>query len=333
MLLDGVAAAPTTSTTKAAPSLSVSRRRVSNHFSLTCTFRHCQSKRVDDDCPCPAEVLLTDRLAMASSVRRLDYEVSTSTGRAPQPPQPTGHCSTIGRDTENQFSTAFTSEHMSSGSSLRNLNPNRTSPVRRRASSPLKNVDTNKSSPVRCRPILRSATNSVGSRASSVPTNVLDDIPEEKWSRVMPTASTPETSTPELSIDEITSTKLSLDEQAILGHPPKEHNCKETMSHGGRRTAFGHMWEDNSGRLKKMTKKLKKLPSGFFTRKEHRLHETFTSTTAQPIPAQEPSLPQLDLTTELCIPSTSTPPDSAPSANNKPLMLVCVPILPFVSAC
>jgi hypothetical protein len=205
--------------------------------------------------------------------------------------------------------------------------------------SPLRNVDTNRSnrsSPVKSRPVLRSTTNSDASRASSIPGNPLDDIPEEKFSLLFPTASAPEPSNPELSIDEITSTKLSLDDHAILSDLPMEKNRKQGRSHRVlMKKSLGSMLGDNDGPFKKMTKRIKRIPSELFTRKDRRAREVSTRT-ATPIPVTstpEPSLPQLDLTTELFIPDTCTPSKSASPVKGTPPTLVSgVGTIP-ISAC
>ncbi|KIW81487.1 hypothetical protein Z517_04512 [Fonsecaea pedrosoi CBS 271.37] len=157
------------------------------------------------------------------------------------------------------------------------------------SASPLRMVDTNTCSTSPARPVL-SARASVTSRTSSIPVTPLDDIPEKLWPRVIRTTTAAEISNPELSIDEITSTKLSLDDQAILTNVPRESSRKETQSRKlVKKVAFGGIWGENNDRLKKMTKRLKKIPNGLFARKE-----------------REPSLPPLELTSELCVKSTCT---------------------------
>ncbi|OAL39883.1 hypothetical protein AYO20_00795 [Fonsecaea nubica] len=153
------------------------------------------------------------------------------------------------------------------------------------SASPLRTVDTNTCSTSPARPAL-SARASVTSRTSSIPITPLDDIPESLWPRVIRTTTAAEISNPELSIDEITSTKLSLDDQAILTNVPRESSRKETQSRRlVKKVAFGGIWGENNDRLKKMTKRLKKIPNGLFT---------------------QPSLPPLELTSELCVKSTCT---------------------------
>jgi hypothetical protein len=191
------------------------------------------------------------------------------------------------------------------------------------SASPLRTIDTNRMSPAKARPVL-SATASITSRTSSLPATPLDEIPETLWPRVLRTATTPEASTPELSIDEITSTRLSLDDQAILTTLPKNGDRKEGQARRAvSRTTFGSMWGENNSRLKKMTKKLKNIPSGLFSRKDRRSRETLTPATTRTNPSPEPSLPQLELTTELYIPTTRTSSNSGNSTHSRPVPLVC----------
>ncbi|KIW70492.1 hypothetical protein PV04_02756 [Phialophora macrospora] len=190
------------------------------------------------------------------------------------------------------------------------------------SASPLRTIDTNRMSPGKARPVL-SATASIASRTSSLPATPLDEIPENLWPRVLRTATTPEASTPELSIDEITSTRLSLDDQAILTTLPKNGDRKEGQTYRAvSRSTFGSMWEENNSRFKKMTKKLKNIPSGLFTRKDRPSRETLTPATTRIIPSQEPSLPQLELTPELYIPTTRMSSNSGNSTHSKPVPLM-----------
>ncbi|KAJ9616763.1 hypothetical protein H2200_000482 [Cladophialophora chaetospira] len=177
-------------------------------------------------------------------------------------------------------------------------------------------------SPPLKRPVL-STTASIASGTSSLPATPLDDIPRNLWSRVLSSASSPETSTPELSIDEITSTRLSLDDQAILTSLPRESDRKEAQTHRLlMRTAFGNMWGENNGRFKKMTKRLRNIPSGLFTRKDRRTREVTTPATTHPVSTSDSVLPQLELTTELYIPDTCASSNSANSADSKPALLL-----------
>lgn len=76
-------------------------------------------------------------------------------------------------------------------------------------------------------PVLRStasiATPSAPSRASTLPSSPLDEVPERLWDRVLLTSSAraPETTNPNLSLEEIISTRLSLDEHRFL---PSNHH-------------------------------------------------------------------------------------------------------------
>ncbi|KIW89963.1 uncharacterized protein Z519_09393 [Cladophialophora bantiana CBS 173.52] len=189
------------------------------------------------------------------------------------------------------------------------------------SASPLRTVDTNTCSPPRVRPVLSTRT-SINSRASSIPTTPLDGIPGELWPRILRTSAAAETSNPELSVDEITSTRLSLDDQAILANTPREGSRKEALSRKlVIRMAFGGMWGENSDRLKRMTKRLKNIPNGLFTRK--RSLETLPTPTTLSQPLPEPTLPQLELTTELCVQTTGTSSnteDFDESKSNTPVM-------------
>jgi hypothetical protein len=217
--------------------------------------------------------------------------------------------------------------HRPSGENAEHLRT-RVIPTERIASpSPLRNLDTNRVSPVKNRPVLRSSANSIASRSSSIPPNALDEIPEEKWARMasIRTANTPEISNPDLSIDEITSTKLSLDDQAILADLPQELERKETQARRFlARTLLGDKSKENNGRFKRMTSRIKKIPSGLFNRKDRRWRETSSPTATQATSPSQPSLPQLNLTTELCIPDPCTTLKDANTPESKPTPLVCV---------
>lgn len=170
-------------------------------------------------------------------------------------------------------------------------------------SSPLRTMETSGGSETVRRPAL-SARASVASRTSSLPASPLDDIPKKLWPRVLRTTTAPETSNPELSIDEITSTRLSLDDEAFLTNLPRDSDRKETQSRRLiMRTVFSGVWGEPNGRLKKMTKRLKRIPSGLFTRRERESTETMAQGEDQPRPPPEPLLPRLDLITELYIPN------------------------------
>ncbi|OAL29373.1 hypothetical protein AYO22_02267 [Fonsecaea multimorphosa] len=174
------------------------------------------------------------------------------------------------------------------------------------SASPLRTMATNTCSPPLVRPVL-STRASTTSRTSSIPSTPLDEIPEKLWPRVLRTTTATETSNPELSIDEITSTRLSLDDQAILTNMPRESSRKEARSRKlAMKMGFGGMWGENNDRLKKMTKRLRKIPTGLFARKERGSLETLAHPTSHAQPVPGPSLPQLDLPTELCVQTTCT---------------------------
>lgn len=120
-------------------------------------------------------------------------------------------------------------------------------------------------------------------------------------------SSTPETTGPELSIDEITSTRLSLDDQDILTNLPEESDLKETHSRKlVLKTALSSVWGEHSDKLKRMTKRLKKLPNGIFARRDPLEREL--TTMMNPAPLREPTLPCIDFATDLFVPTTGRMP-------------------------
>ncbi|OAP56159.1 hypothetical protein AYL99_09338 [Fonsecaea erecta] len=182
---------------------------------------------------------------------------------------------------------------------------------------------TNTCSPPPFRPAL-SARASITSRTSSIPSTPLDEIPEKLWPRVLRTTTATETSNPELSIEEITSTRLSLDDQAILTSLPGEGSRKEARSRKFvMRMAFGGILGENNDRFKKMTQRLKKIPNGFFTRKERESLETSSDSSSHSQHVSRPSLPQLDLTADICVQdpcASSNGEDCGEGKANAPLM-------------
>ncbi|KAK5207409.1 hypothetical protein LTR41_006978 [Exophiala xenobiotica] len=167
---------------------------------------------------------------------------------------------------------------------------------------------TGQLSPELRRPSLR-IRRSTTSGASSVPSTPLDEIPKPLWPRtVIRTSSTPEASNPELSIDEITSTKLSLDDEAFLTSLPYDEHYKHGKTWNfGVKKGIADIWEDNSGRLKKMTKTLRQLPNGFFARKDRASTSAAQSVCLTRPFTSEPTLPQQELMTESCVPQSMDP--------------------------
>lgn len=169
------------------------------------------------------------------------------------------------------------------------------------------------------RPAL-SAKRSTTSRSSSQPSTPLDGIPETLWEHVLRPSPIPDTGNPDFSIEEITSTRLSIDDQAIL----------ESLAEDQVVTKKGvtDIWEDRGDRLKQLTKRFKDLPNGFFTLKGRR-RPPASSPTSSPCPhVSEPFLQQPELTTELCIPDLADSTDSQrPDGNG---LLVRVQSVHFV---
>lgn len=183
---------------------------------------------------------------------------------------------------------------------------------------------TGQLSPDLQRPSLRTRC-STTSGASSVPSTPLDEIPKPLWPRtVIRTASTPEASHPDLSIDEITSTKLSLDDEAFLTSLPYDVHCKHGKTWNfGVKKGIADIWEGNSGRLKKMTKSLRQLPNGFFARKDRASTSAAQSVCLTRPFTSEPTLPQPELVTESCVPRSmhSTENREPEGSNSEPLLV------------
>ncbi|KAK7888486.1 hypothetical protein LTR67_008832 [Exophiala xenobiotica] len=183
---------------------------------------------------------------------------------------------------------------------------------------------TGQLSPELRRPSLR-IRRSTTSGASSVPSTPLDEIPKPLWPRtVIRTSSTPEASNPELSIDEITSTKLSLDDEAFLTSLPDDEHYKHGKTWNfGVKKGIADIWEDNSGRLKKMTKTLRQLPNGFFARKDRASTSAAQSVCLTRPFTSEPTLPQQELMTESCVPQSMDPTGDQEheGLNSEPLLM------------
>jgi hypothetical protein len=145
------------------------------------------------------------------------------------------------------------------------------------------------------------------------------------WPRtVIRTSSTPEASNPELSIDEITSTKLSLDDEAFLTSLPYDEHYKHGKTWNfGVKKGIADIWEDNSGRLKKMTKTLRQLPNGFFARKDRASTSAAQSVCLTRPFTSEPTLPQQELMTESCVPQSMHPTGNQEleGLNSEPLLV------------
>jgi len=102
------------------------------------------------------------------------------------------------------------------------------------------------------------ATPSAASRASTLVTSPLDEVPERLWDRVLRTSSATETTNPYLSIDDITSTRLSLDEHAILSSPLNSPN------RFGASRRVSSMQKAVGNGLKSLGRKIKRLPGSIF---------------------------------------------------------------------
>lgn len=193
------------------------------------------------------------------------------------------------------------------------------------SASPLR-TELSQLSPSSCQPSL-SAKGSTVSRTSSLPSTPLDDIPEKLWPRVLRSATTPETSNPDLSIEEITSTRLSLDDQAILTSLPRSVDQKRGGPQSAvTRTRIASIWGDNGGRLKKMTKRLKRLPNGIFTRKDRTTLDLSNGPQGRP-KTPSPMLPQTHVAAQPCPLATPLAVTDQPHSDrlNKPMLLVCTP--------
>lgn len=106
------------------------------------------------------------------------------------------------------------------------------------------------------------------SRASSLAPSPLDDIPEALWDRtLLRTTSAIETRHVDFSIEEITDTRMSLDDQAMLGLLQRSNN--RARHHGqasAMQRAFCGIWGGTSDRLRSMKKKVRSFPRGIFAR-------------------------------------------------------------------
>ena len=106
------------------------------------------------------------------------------------------------------------------------------------------------------------------SRASSLAPSPLDDIPEALWDRtLLRTTSAIETRHVDLSIEEIIDTRMSLDDQAMLGLLQRSNN--RARHHGqasAMQRAFCGIWGGTSDRLRSMKKKVRSFPRGIFVR-------------------------------------------------------------------
>ena len=127
------------------------------------------------------------------------------------------------------------------------------------ARTPLGRTSTNRTSPA-IHPAASSTRESSASRASSLASSPLDDVPERLWDRVLRSSSATETNHPCLSLDDITSTRLSLDEQMILSSLSKSSSDRKGDLYG----SDPHKGTEN--RFKSLRKKLKHFPSGIFSR-------------------------------------------------------------------
>ncbi|KAL2435101.1 hypothetical protein ABEF95_013191 [Exophiala dermatitidis] len=157
--------------------------------------------------------------------------------------------------------------------------------------SPLQQAERRGDSPLPKQPALR-VRGSAASRNSSLPTSPLDDIPEQLWPRVLRTTGTPETSHPDLSLDELTSTRLSVDDENILTSLPREDNrSSRDVGSPAERKGFSGLWRDNSDRLKKMSRRLRRLPADLFPRGDRRLVDVTSEAPNLQSDTSEPKLP------------------------------------------
>lgn len=140
------------------------------------------------------------------------------------------------------------------------LQPHRFTPC------PLKRATTSHHAFAR-RPSALSTRESSMSRASSLAPSPLDDIPEALWDRtLLRTTSAIESRPVDFSIEEITDTRMSLDDQAMLGLLQR---CKRRPNHqqpSVMQRAFCGIWGGTSDRFKSMKKRVRDFPRGIFTR-------------------------------------------------------------------
>lgn len=101
-------------------------------------------------------------------------------------------------------------------------------------------------------------TPSAASRASTLVTSPLDEVPERLWDRVLRTSSATEITNPYLSIDDITSTRLSLDEHAILSSP------LNSPSRFGASSRVSSMQKAVGDGFKSLRRKIKRFPGSIF---------------------------------------------------------------------
>lgn len=171
------------------------------------------------------------------------------------------------------------------------------------------------------------ARDSVTSRASSVPSTPFDEIPRPLWERTfIRTATTPEAATPDLSIEEITSTRLSLDDEEFFTSLPNGENKQAKLGRFYSGKAFMEIWEDRSGRWKKMRRTLRKIPNGLFARKSRPSTPVEEEISLERPATTDTVLPEVDLVTESCVPqlAKSMVAQELEKENIEPLV-VCVP--------
>lgn len=126
-----------------------------------------------------------------------------------------------------------------------------------RPNVPLPKASSDQTSPI-LRPGTLAPTPSAASRPSTLVSSPLDNVPQRLWDRVLRTSSATETTHPYLSLDEITSTRLSLDEHAILSSSP---NISSRQGTSRRASSVQKVFGDG---FKSLRKKIKRFPGSVF---------------------------------------------------------------------
>lgn len=139
-----------------------------------------------------------------------------------------------------------------------------------RSAPPLPRVGSDPDPPA-LRPRTLIPTPSTTSRASTLMSSPLDEVPERLWDRILPTSSTPETTNPNLSLEEITSTRLSSDEHPFL-YPSYQSSSLHGTSHGtmGLQKAF-----ENG--IKSFKKKIKRVRGSIFPNNSRDSHASLAT--------------------------------------------------------
>lgn len=139
-----------------------------------------------------------------------------------------------------------------------------------RSAPPLPRVNSGPDPPV-LRPSILIPPPSTTSRASTLMSSPLDEVPERLWDRVLPTSSTPETTNPNLSLEEITSTRLSSDE-----HPFLYSSYQSSSLHGAPHRTMGLQKAFGNG-IKSFKKKFKRVRGSIFRNNSRDSHASLAT--------------------------------------------------------